>query len=187
LTGPLTVGGPDSLANHTDTERELVVEIGRLNLDVEQGFKLYQINLSPEGCLESLKIFLVVLGVEQAKHDGEREGVLHEVEQAVEGQKRGVENEKFLVDAISRKPMPVNLPVRKIIRVEDDQPGEPVRVILDEAGPDHGAPVVAHEGQLGCRVVLAPGIARKEVEMSQKLLDRGFCERSGRLHRTPIS
>jgi len=147
----------------------------------------YQISSSSKRSLKSFQVLSVVLDVEQAEHDGEGEGVLHEVEQAVEGQEGRIEDQELGEPALARKPMPIHLPVRQVVGVEDDQPRKPIRVILDEAGPDHGAPVVAHEGQLGCRVVPAPGIARKEVEMSQKLLDRGFCERSGRLHRTPIS
>ena len=139
----------------------------------------YQIGPSSEGSLKTFQILSVVLGVEQAEHDGEGEVVLHEVEQAVEGQEGRVEDQELGEPALAGKPAPVDFAVRKVVGVEDDQPRKPVRVILDEAGPDHRAPVVADEGQPGRWVALVAGIVRHEVQMPEKLFHGGFVQLQG--------
>ena len=67
-----------------------------------------------------------VSSVEQTEHDRERERVLLEVEQAVEGQEGRVEGQKLLVEVVGRKSMPVDFAVGQIVRVEYDHSGEPM-------------------------------------------------------------
>ena len=86
----------------------------------------YQVNFSPKRSLESFEILFAVSSVEQTEHDRERERVLHEVEQAVEGQEGRVKGQKLLVEVVGRKSMPVDFAVGQIVRVEYDHSGEPM-------------------------------------------------------------
>ena len=110
---------------------------------IKCNFKSNQINSSFERCWKALQVLSVVLRVEQLEHYRKGKRVLHQVQQTVERQKCRIENQKLLKVRISNKSFSIDFAVRQVVGVQNDQPGEPVRVVLDQAGAKHRSPIVA--------------------------------------------
>jgi len=112
---------------------------------IKCNFKSNQINSSFERSWKAFQVLSVVLRVEQLEHYRKGKRVLHQVQQAVKRQKCRIENQKLVKVRISNKSFSIDFAVRQVVGVQNDQPGEPVRVVLDQAGAQHRSPIVADQ------------------------------------------